>query len=169
MNNPLMMKRTIAISGISLGLLLASMTAVQARPLKTWAQVIKEGGPQGKSWAVRSAYTLPSQFQDGYVYYNNVGANGVRAYIVRKGLSSYPAPLEKGLEELPSEEAEKYVKSGKAIFFQWNLGNSGLAAQKDPKIYRNGTTTCLRGDCLTAPYFSQPEIDRILQSKRPLT
>ncbi|MCU0550415.1 MAG: hypothetical protein MUC48_13790 [Leptolyngbya sp. Prado105] len=161
-----MVKRTIAIAGICFGLLLTDVMAVQARPLKTWAQVVKEGGPGGRSWRVAVDFDLPTQFRNGFVYYST-GASAAGVYIVRQGLSSYPTP-QKGQSELSHEDAQRYMKSGKAIFFGWNLGHSGLGAAEDPKLYISGDTTCFRGTCLTAPYFSQPQINRVLRSRRVL-
>lgn len=132
--------------------------------LITWKEFVEQGG----SRYIQVDYDLPPEFRNGYVYFNQ-GASVITAYILKQGLSSYPPRKVGGLGEIDSDLGEKYVKSGKAIIFFWNLGNSGLQFANDTQIrFTYKGTGCFRTNCLTAPLMTNEQISRILRSGRSI-
>lgn len=130
---------------------------------QTWEQFVQAGG----SRYIRFDYTLPTQFRRGFVYFNR-GADQITAFILRQGLASYP-PKKQGLSEINQAVADKHVKSGQAIVLNWNLSNSGLRFKNDTSVrFPRPGTGCFKTTCLTAPFFSQTEIARILRSQREI-
>jgi hypothetical protein len=130
--------------------------------LQTWKQFVENGGGR----YIQVDYDLPKEFRNGYVYFNQ-GASVITAYILKQGLSSYAPIYETGLGEIDVTQGDRYVKSGQAILFFWNLGNSGLQYANDTQIrFTEKGTGCFRTNCLTAPFMTNEEISRILRSKR---
>lgn len=137
-----------------------------ARPqLPTWDQFVaslEEGDYIGTD------FDLPQEFRNGYVYYVQ-GANWVGVYIFKTGLSSYPIPARSELISLNADVAEPYLRSGKAIFLFWNLGNSGLQYANDTQVrFSERGVGCLRTICLTAFSLSNAQISSILRSARSI-
>ncbi len=160
------MRRTITIAGFCIGLIVSTLTAAQAQTAtapRTWAQFVEQRDDR----FFQVDYTLPDKYRNGYVYFD-AGANQITAFILRQGLAKYP-PRRKGLKEILPRVARQYVKSGKAIVLNWNLGNQAEELAKNPKIRkpRKGTT-CLRITCLTAPYMSHIEAEKILRSEHEI-
>lgn len=134
--------------------------------LTTWREFVEQGGGR----YIQVDYDLPPEFRNGYVYFNQ-GASLITAYILKQGLSSssYPPVNVGGLGEIDVTNGDRYVQSGKAIVFSWNLGNSGLRFANDTQIrFTNKGTGCFRTNCLTAPFMTNEQISRILRSKRPI-
>ncbi|WP_155967626.1 hypothetical protein [Kamptonema formosum] len=137
-----------------------NMTATPKVP--TWRQFVERGGGR----YIQVDFDLPDEFRNGFVYFNQ-GASVINAYILKEGLSSYPAAIEGGLQQIDSGLAEQYIKSGQAISLFWNLGNSGLRYINDTEVrFSNSGHGCFKTICLTAPFLSQAEISRILRSVR---
>ncbi len=137
--------------------------AQQPKPqLITWKQFVENGGGR----YIQVDYDLPPEFRNGYVYFNQ-GASVITAYILKQGLSSYPPVKETGLGEIDVTQGDRYVKSGRAILFFWNQGNSGLQYANDTQVrVTQKGTGCFRANCLTAPFMTDEQISRILRSKR---
>jgi hypothetical protein len=130
--------------------------------LITWRQFVEQGGGR----YIQVDYDLPNEFRNGYVYFNQ-GASVITAYLLKQGLSSYPPLKETGLGEIDVIQGDRYVKSGQAILFFWNLGNSGLQYANDTQVrFTQKGTGCFRTNCLTAPFMTNEQISRILRSKR---
>ena len=130
--------------------------------LITWREFVEQGGGR----YIQNDYDLPSEFRNGYVYFNQ-GASVIGAYILKQGLSSYPPQQVGGLGEIDVTNGDRYVQSGKAIVFSWNLGNSGLRFANDTQVrFTEKGTGCFRTNCLTAPFMTNEQISRILRSKR---
>ena len=130
--------------------------------LITWREFVEQGGGR----YIQVDYDLPPEFRNGYVYFNQ-GASLITAYILKEGLSSYPPVNVGGLGEIDRNLGDKYLKSGKAIVFEWNLGNSGLKYANDTQVrFTEKGTGCFRTNCLTAPFMTNEQISRILRSKR---
>lgn len=142
-----------------------SSTNMTTQPqVPTWRQFVARGGGR----YIQVDYDLPTEYRDGFVYFNQ-GASVINAFILKKGLSSYPS-LGNDLSQIDFKVADQYIKSGKAIQFNWNLGNSGLRYINDTEVrFPSKGTGCFRTACLTAPFFSNAEISRILLSKRRIT
>ncbi|WP_293356043.1 MULTISPECIES: hypothetical protein [unclassified Microcoleus] len=131
--------------------------------LITWKEFVEQGGGR----EIRTDYDLPEEFRNGFVYFN-YKPSAIQAYILKSGLSSYP-PLDGGIESIDPALGEKYVKSGKAIKFYWNLGNSGLKYANDTQVrFSEKGTGRLGSTYLTAPFMTNEQISRILRSKRPI-
>ena len=131
--------------------------------LITWREFVEQGGGR----EIRTDYDLPEEFRNGFVYFN-YKLSAIQAYIFKSGLSSYP-PLNGGIESIDAALAEKYVKSGKAIKFYWNLGNSGLKYANDTQVRFSEKGTGRFGSTyLTAPFMTNEQISRILRSARPI-
>ncbi|MEG4286314.1 hypothetical protein QUB68_24600 [Microcoleus sp. A006_D1] len=151
----------VANSQVISGRSLFQVTQQPKSQLITWKQFVEEGGGH----EIRTDYDLPKEFRNGFVYFN-YRRSSIDAYILKQGLSNYP-PIKVGIEEIDSNLGEKYVKSGKAIKFYWNLGNSGLQYANDTQIrFTEKGTGCFRTNCLIAPFMTNEEISRILRSKR---
>ncbi len=128
----------------------------------TWREFVEQGGGR----YIQVDYDLPPEFRNGYVYFNQ-GASVITAYILKQGLSSYPPQQVGGLGEIDVTNGDRYVQSGKAIVFSWNLGNSGLRFANDTQVrFTEKGTGCFRTNCLTAPFMTNEQISRILRSKR---
>ena len=142
----------------------SQIMAQQPKPqLITWRQFVENGGGR----FIQVDYDLPKEFRNGYVYFINQGPSVITAYILKQGLSSYPPINKTGLGEIDVTQGDRYVKSGQAILFFWNLGNSGLQYANDTQIrFTEKGTGCFRTNCLTAPFMTNEEISRILRSKR---
>jgi hypothetical protein len=140
--------------------------AQQPKPqLITWKQFIEQGGRR----FVYRDYNLPPEFRNGYVYIN-AGADNTAGYILKQGLSSYP-PVKPGIREIDYAVAERYVKSGKAINFNWGGGAGAYQTYgKDTEVrfLRNPGWGCLRLTCLEAPFMTNEQISRILHSEREI-
>jgi len=138
--------------------------AQQPKPqLTTWKQFVEEGGGR----EIRTDYDLPKEFRNGFVYFN-YRRSSIHAYILKQGLSNYP-PIKAGIEQIDSNLGEKYVKSGKAIKFYWNLGNSGLKYLNDTEVSFSEKGTGRFGiTYLTAPFMTNEEISRILRSAKAI-
>ncbi|MEZ2318389.1 MAG: hypothetical protein ACBR15_05175 [Microcoleus sp.] len=131
--------------------------------LITWRELVEQGGGR----EIRTDYDLPEEFRNGFVYFN-YKLSAIQAYIFKSGLSSYP-PLNSGIESIDAALGEKYVKSGKAIKFYWNLGNSGLKYANDTQVRFSEKGTGRFGSTyLTAPFMTNEQISRILRSGRPI-
>ncbi len=129
----------------------------------TWRQFVDRGGRR----YIQVDYDLPTEFRDGFVYFNQ-GASVINAFILKKGLSSYTSIAND--IEIDFQVAERYVKSGQAIQFSWNLGNSSLRYANDTEVrFPSRGTGCFRANCLTAPFLNNAQISRILLSKRRIT
>ena len=140
-----------------------SKTTNTQSQLQTWREFVENGGND----YIRIDFVLPEEFKDGLVYFNT-GANVIYAFILKKGLSSYP-DKNNSLNEITTSVAEDYVQLGQAIVLQWNLGHSGLQLMKDPSIrFPRKGTGCLRNICLTANFPSEEEITQILRSQHPI-
>lgn len=137
--------------------------AQQPKPqLITWRQFVEQGGGR----YIQVDYDLPNEFRNGYVYFNQ-GASVITAYILKQGLSNYPPVRVGGLGEINADLSDRYVRSGQAIVFFWNLGNSGLQYANDTQVrFTQKGTGCFRTNCLTAPFMTDEQITRILRSKR---
>lgn len=132
--------------------------------LITWREFVEQGGGR----YIQNDYDLPSEFRNGYVYFNQ-GASVITAYILKQGLSNYPPVNVGGLGEIDADLGDRYVRSGKAIVFFWNLGNSGLRFANDTQVrFTQKGTGCFRTNCLTAPFMTNEQISRILRSGRPI-
>ena len=131
--------------------------------LITWRQFVEQGGGR----YIQVDYDLPNEFRNGYVYFNQ-GASVITAYLLKQGLLSSYLPLkETGLGEIDVIQGDRYVKSGQAILFFWNLGNSGLQYANDTQVrFTQKGTGCFRTNCLTAHFMTNEQISRILRSKR---
>lgn len=133
--------------------------------LVTWREFVERGG----RCFVNRDYDLPAEFRNGYVYINP-GADNTTAYILKQGLSSYP-PIKSGIGEIDYAMADSYVKSGKAIKFNWG-GSVGSYQTygKDTKLrfVKETGQFCLRLSCLEAPFMTKQEINRILRSERAI-
>ncbi|MCU0547416.1 MAG: hypothetical protein MUE44_35520 [Oscillatoriaceae cyanobacterium Prado104] len=133
--------------------------------LITWKEFVERGGRR----FVNYDYDLPPEFRNGYVYINP-GADNTTAYILKQGLSSYPA-IKSGITEIDYAAADRYVNSGKAIRFYW--GGGAVSYQrygKDTEVRfldRPGQG-CLRLSCLVAPFMTDEQISRILRSERAI-
>jgi hypothetical protein len=131
--------------------------------LITWKQFVEQGGGR----YIQVDYDLPPEFRNGFVYFN-YKLSAIQAYILKSGLSSYPA-LNSGIESIDAALGEKYVKSGKAIKFYWNLGNSGLKYANDTQVRFSEKGTGRFGSTyLTAPFMTNEQISHILRSGRPI-
>ncbi|MEG3881676.1 hypothetical protein QT972_30385 [Microcoleus sp. herbarium7] len=131
--------------------------------LITWREFVEQGGGR----EIRTDYDLPEEFRNGFVYFN-YKLSAIQAYIFKSGLSSYP-PLNGGRESIDAALGEKYVKSGKAIKFYWNLGNSGLKYANDTQVRFSEKGTGRFGSTyLTAPFMTNEQISRILRSGRSI-
>lgn len=131
--------------------------------LITWREFVEQGGGR----EIRTDYDLPEEFRNGFVYFN-YKLSAIQAYIFKSGLSSYP-PLNGGRESIDAALGEKYVKSGKAIKFYWNLGNSGLKYANDTQVRFSEKGTGRFGSTyLTAPFMTNEQISRILRSGKPI-
>ncbi|MFB8788085.1 MAG: hypothetical protein U7123_04390 [Potamolinea sp.] len=129
----------------------------------TWRQFVDRGGGR----YIQVDYDLPNEYRDGFVYFNQ-GPSVINAFILNQGLSSYTS-LASDIQ-IDFQVAEKYVKSGQAIQFSWNLGNSGLRYANDTEVrFPSRGTGCFRANCLTAPFLNNAQISRILLSKRRIT
>ena len=139
--------------------------AQQPKPqLITWKQFIEQGGRR----FVQVDYDLPSEFRNGYIYINPGGDN-TAGYILKQGLSNYPPITVNRVSEIDSALAEKYVKSGKAVRFNWGGGAGSYQTHgKDTEVrfLRNPGWGCLRLTCLEAPFMTNEQISRILHSER---
>ena len=138
--------------------------AQQLKPqLITWKQFVEEGG----GGEIRADYDLPKEFRNGFVYFN-YRRSSIDAYILKEGLSNYPT-VKVGIEQIDSNLGEKYVKSGQAIKFYWNLGNSGLKYLNDTEVrFTEKGIGCFRATCLTAPFMTNDQINRILRSGKAI-
>jgi hypothetical protein len=133
--------------------------------LITWKEFVERGGRR----FVNYDYDLPPEFRNGYVYINP-GADNTTAYILKQGLSSYPA-IKSGIGEIDYAVADRYVNSGKAIRFNWGGGAvSAKTHGKDTEVrfLRNPGWGCLRLTCLEAPFMTNEQISRILRSEREI-
>ena len=140
----------------------ASHNMTSTPKVPTWQQFVDRGGGR----YIQSDYDLPDEFRNGPVYFNQ-GANVIGAYILKEGLPSYPPATEGGLQQIDPEVGERYIRSGQAIGFSWNLSNSGLRFANETQVrFRGRGMGCLRTTCLTAPFLSNAEIGRILHSRR---
>ena len=129
----------------------------------TWKEFVNQGG----SRYIRVDFELPTEFNQGLVYFNR-GANVIQAFILKKGLDSYPQKRQ-GLDEIAPQFAQEHVRQEKAIALQWNLGNSALQFAGDPSIrFPQPGQGCLRNLCLTAPFLNQEAIAQILRSQHPI-
>ncbi|MCC3600064.1 MULTISPECIES: hypothetical protein [unclassified Microcoleus] len=132
--------------------------------LITWREFVEQGGGR----YIQVDYDLPPEFRNGYVYFNQ-GASVITAYILKQGLSSYPPLNVGGLGEIDVTNGDRYVQSGKAIVFSWNVGNSSLRFANDTQVtFTEKGTGCFRANCLTAPFMTNEQISRILRSKKPI-
>lgn len=130
---------------------------------QTWREFVNNGG----SGEVSVDFNLPSEFRNGFVYFN-YDSNQITAFIFKRGLSSYPS-RENGLEEIDNDVADQYVKKGQAIVLNWNLGDSGLVYANNPSVrFPRKGTGCLRITCLTAIFLNEEEITAILRSERKI-
>lgn len=140
----------------------AATSTAATQPL-TWEQFVQQGG----SRYIQFDYALPIQFRQGFVYLNQ-GTNQISALILRQGLTS-ELPKQQGLNEVDPAIADQLVRSGQAITLNWNLSNSGLRFLNDPTVrFPRPGTGCFQATCLTAPFFSQAEIARIVRSQRSI-
>ncbi|MEG4286305.1 hypothetical protein QUB68_24555 [Microcoleus sp. A006_D1] len=133
--------------------------------LITWREFVERGGRR----FVNYDYDLPPELRNGYVYIN-AGADNTGGYILKQGLSSYP-PVKPGIREIDYAVAERYVKSGKAIKFNWGGGAGAYQTYgKDTEVrfLRNPGWGCLRLTCLEAPFMTNEQISRILHSERKI-
>lgn len=128
--------------------------------LVTWREFV-EGG--GRRFLDRD-YDLPPEFRNGYVYINT-GASSYRGYILKQGLSSYP-PVKHGVEEIDSAVGDRYVRSGKAIRFNWG---SGTYFERNSIRTKKPGEECLNFTCLEAPFMTEEQINRILHSERRIS
>ncbi|MGB8689714.1 MAG: hypothetical protein WCD53_20570 [Microcoleus sp.] len=134
--------------------------------LITWREFVEQGGGR----YIQNDYDLPSEFRNGYVYFNT-GASVIGAYILKQGLSSYPPLKVGGQQQINPDIGDKYLKSGKAIFFSWSLSNGSFQRYgKDTEIrsHEKGGGGCLALTCLEAPFMTNEQISRILRSGRPI-
>ncbi|WP_293356009.1 MULTISPECIES: hypothetical protein [unclassified Microcoleus] len=134
--------------------------------LITWREFIERGGRR----FVDRDYDLPTEFRNGYLYIN-AGADNTTGYILKQGLSTYP-PVKSEVREIDYEEADSYVKSGKAIKFNWGGGAvSGRIYGKDTELrfVKETGQFCLRLTCLEAPFMTKQEINKILRSERRIS
>ncbi|MCU0547425.1 MAG: hypothetical protein MUE44_35565 [Oscillatoriaceae cyanobacterium Prado104] len=141
-----------------------SLTVVQQpkSQLITWREFVERGGGR----YIQVDYDLPNEFRNGYVYFNQ-GASVITAYILKQGLSNYPPVNVGGLGEIDADLGDRYVRSGKAIMFFWNLGNSGLRFANDTQVrFTQKGTGCFRTNCVTAPFMTDEQIIRILRSQK---
>jgi hypothetical protein len=128
----------------------------------TWNQFVKQGGNR----YIQVDYDLPDEFRNGYIYFTQ-GASVIYGYIFKSGLSNYPP---KDDSRLPNFEiGDRYVNSGQAIRFFWNLGNSGLRYQNNEVRFPEKGTVCLGSSCLRAPSMSNAQISRILRSRKSIS
>jgi hypothetical protein len=125
--------------------------------LITWKQFVEQGGRR----FLDRDYDLPPEFRNGYVYINT-GASSSRCYILKQGLSSYP-PVKQGVEEIDSAVGDRYVRSGKAIRFNWG---SGTYFERNSIRTKKPGEKCLNFTCLEAPFMTEEQINRILHSER---
>ena len=139
--------------------------AQQPKPqLITWKQFIEQGGQR----FVQVDYDLPSEFRNGYIYIN-AGGDNTMGYILKQGLSNYPPRRVNTVSEIDSALAERYVKSGKAVRFNWGGGAGSYQTYgKDTEVrfLRTPGWGCLRLTCLEAPSMTNEQISRILHSER---
>lgn len=142
-------------------------TRPQTLTWKEFVADIAKGGSGGFGRAyIDSNYDLPNGFQNGYIY-RWQGANSIRIFILKEGLSQYPVPISSGLDQIPL--GNQYVNSGQAISFFWNLGNSAIPYMNDTQVrFTQPGTGCLKNVCLDAPFLSNSEISKILYSRRPI-
>ncbi|MEK0195550.1 hypothetical protein [Microcoleus anatoxicus] len=134
--------------------------------LITWIEFVEQGGGR----YIQNDYDLPSEFRNGYVYFNQ-GASVIGAYILKQGLSSYPPRKLGGQQQINPDIGEKYLKSGKAIFFSWSLSNGSFqryGRDTEIRFYEKGGKGCLALTCLEAPFMTNEQISRILRSARPI-
>ena len=139
--------------------------AQQPKPqLITWKQFVENGGGR----YIQNDYDLPPEFRNGYVYFNQ-GASVITAYILKQGLSSYPPIKVGGQQQIDSELADRYLKSGRAIALSWGL-SSGVFQRygRDTEVRFSGQSGsgCLAITCLEAPFMTNEQISRILRSGR---
>jgi hypothetical protein len=125
--------------------------------LVTWREFVERGGRR----FLDRDYDLPPEFRNGYVYINT-GASSYRGYILKQGLSSYP-PVKQGVEEIDSAVGDRYVRSGKAIRFNWG---SGTYFERNSIRTKKPGEECLNFTCLEAPFMTEEQINRILHSER---
>jgi hypothetical protein len=141
--------------------------AQQPKPqLITWRQFVEQGGGR----YIQNDYDLPSEYRNGYVYFNT-GASVIGAYILKQGLSSYPPIKVGGQQQIDHELADKYLKSGRAIAFSWGLSVGVFqryGRDTEVRFSAQGGHGCLATTCLTAPFMSNEQISRILRSGRPI-
>ena len=134
--------------------------------LITWREFVEQGGGR----YIQNDYDLPSEFRNGYVYFNQ-GASVIGAYILKQGLSSYPPRKVGGQQQINPDIGEKYLKSGKAIFFSWSLSNGSFqryGRDTEIRFYEKGGKGCLALTCLEAPFMTNEQISRILRSGRSI-
>ncbi|MBE9188344.1 hypothetical protein IQ270_27855 [Microcoleus sp. LEGE 07076] len=154
--------RSMVAKSQVLGGRVQNVTQQPKSQLTTWREFVEQGGGR----YIQVDYDLPPEFRNGYVYFNQ-GASLITAYILKQGLSSYPPVNVGGLGEIDVTNGDRYVQSGKAIVFSWNLGNSGLRFANDTQIrFTEKGTGCFRANCLTAPFMTNEQISRILRSKK---
>jgi len=128
----------------------------------TWNQFVKQGGNR----FIQVDYNLPNEFRNGYVYFTQ-GASVIYGYIFKSGLPNYPPVTDRTIPNF--EVGDRYVNSGQAIRFFWNLGNSGLRYQNNEVRFPEKGTVCLGSSCLRAPSMNNAQITRILRSKRSIS
>jgi len=136
--------------------------------LVTWKEFVEGGGRRFKEFVEGGGrrfldrdYDLPPEFRNGYVYINT-GASSYRGYILKQGLSSYPS-VKQGVEEIDSAVGDRYVRSGKAIRFNWG---SGTYFERNSIRTKKPGEECLNFTCLEAPFMTEEQINRILHSER---
>lgn len=141
--------------------------AQQPKPqLITWKQFVENGGGR----YIQNDYDLPPEFRNGYVYFNQ-GASVIGAYILKQGLSSYPPIKVGGQQQIDSELADKYIKSGRAIAFSWGLSVGVFqryGQNPEVRLSAQGGSGCLGLTCLEAPFMTNEQISRILRSGRAI-
>jgi hypothetical protein len=134
--------------------------------LITWKEFIEQGGGR----YIQNDYDLPSEFRNGYVYFNQ-GASVITAYILKQGLSSYPPRQVGGQQQINPDIGDKYLKSGKAIFLSWSLSSGSFqryGRDTEIRFYEKGGGGCLALTCLEAPFMTNQQISRILRSGKPI-
>ena len=141
--------------------------AQQPKPqLITWKQFVEQGGGR----YIQNDYDLPPEFRNGYVYFN-YGASVIGAYILKQGLSNYPPIKVGGQQQIDSELADKYLKSGRAIALSWALSVGAFQTHgqnPEVRLSAQGGSGCLGLTCLTAPFMTNEQISRILRSGKAI-
>jgi len=129
---------------------------------RTWKQFVERGGDRRD---IQVDYDLPNEFRNGFVYFN-YAISSVYAYIFKSGLSSYPL-VKEGIVDIDFELADRYVRSGQAIRFYWNRGQSGMRHLNDTEVrFSEKGVGCFKTTCLSAPFMSNTQISRILRSEK---